>query len=351
MKRPLLFATMMMLSSLLFAQPSNDLCSGNINLIVDNPCVPGTTIGAGTEEPVIDPSNYPTDVWYSFTATSIQSVVYVYPDLALDPDIYIFDNCGGLQIGYASAGILPGETDSLSFATSVGVTYFISIVGWMDNPNGSFCIEVLNTAPVDLPYNPCTDFTNISVTDPCLTDNVNQDTLLKGYTFTAISLNTKLMLQFEEPAFIPVFAVMETDCNGALIINWGDGVLNGNTLTVEFPTVIGNVYFFAVMHTDPTISYQFPLQYCIDIDVTLGNKELETELVKLYPNPAKNEFRLTTKNATGQVEVIDMTGRIVHAEKINSLTTLMNIQDLISGIYMVRYTDGIKSISLKLIKE
>lgn len=350
MKRPLILAAITMLSATLFAQPINDLCSNATYLTVDGPCIPGTTINAGTEDPSIDPINYPTDVWYSFTATTNQTVVYVHPDMMLDPDIYIFDNCNGTQIGYGTAGLTAGELDSISFATNIGTTYYISVVGWMDNPNGDFCIEVLNTN-VDNPYDPCFDFIDISVTDPCLTDNVNQDTLVKGYRFSAISTNTKITLQYNEPAYYPVVAVAETDCNGNIIVNWGDGTHVGNTFMVEFPTSVGATYFFAVMHSDPTISYQFPLDYCVDIDVTLGTSNLEADILSIFPNPAKTEFTINTKLGTGTIELIDMTGRQVLTKQIDAMSSTLNIENLSNGIYTVRYFDGTSTISTKLIKE
>lgn len=350
MKRPLVLAAMTLLSAALFAQPANDLCSNAIPLTVDGACLPGTTINAGTEDPFINPTDYPTDVWYSFTATTNQSVVYVYPDMTLDPDIYIFDNCNGTQIDFAAAGLTAGATDSISFATTIGVTYYISVAGWTDNPNGNFCIEVLNSN-VDSPYDPCVEFTDIAVTDPCLNDYVNQDTLVKGYRFNAISSFTKITLQYNEPAYFPIVAVAETDCNGTIIVNWGDGVHAGNNFSVEFPTTIGGTYFFGVMHSDPTISYQFPLDYCVDIDVTLGTTYLVNDALSIYPNPAKNEFTLTTKNATGTVELIDMTGRQVMNKEIAAQSTSLNIENLTTGIYTVRYFDGSSIVSTKLIKE
>lgn len=350
MKRPLMLAVMTLMSAALFAQPINDFCSNATVLTVDGPCIPGTTINAGTEDPSIDPINYPTDVWYSFTATTNQTVVYVHPDMMLDPDIYIFDNCNGTEIGYGTAGLTAGELDSISFATTVGITYYISVVGWMDNPNGEFCIEVLNTS-VEYPYDPCVDFSTISVNDPCLNDNVNSDSIVKGYSFTAISSNTKITLQYNEPAYYPVVAVSEIDCNGMIIVNWGDGAHIGSTFMVEFPTTVGGTYFFAVMHSDPTISYQFPLDYCVDIDVTLGTTNLENDELSIFPNPAKNEFTLTTKNATGTVELIDMTGRKVMSEQIAAQSTSLNIENLTTGIYTVRYFDGSSIVSTKLIKE
>src|SRR5574343_213545 len=350
MKRTLMLAAMSMLAATLFAQPINDLCTNATNLTVDGPCIPGTTINSGTEDPSIDPTNYPTDVWYYFTATTNQTVVYVHPEMNLDPDLYIYDNCGGTQLDYAAAGLTAGALDSISIATTAGVTYYISVVGWMDNPSGDFCIEVLNTS-VNNPYDPCVDFMDISVTDPCLNDNVNQDTLIKGYRFSAISSNTKITLQYNEPAYYPVVAVAETDCNGTIIVNWGDGTHVGNTFIVEFPTSVGASYFFVVMHSDPTISYQFPLDYCVDIDVTLGTTNLDAEALSIFPNPAKTEFTLNTKNGTGTIELIDMTGRQVLAKQIDAQSTTLNIENLTNGIYTVRYFDGTNTVSTKLIKE
>lgn len=351
MKRPLILVAMTLLSAALFAQPANDLCSNYVPLSVDGACLPGTTINAGTEDPSIPAINYPADVWYTFVATSNQSVIYVYPDMNLDADIIVFDNCGGAMLEFASAGLFAGETDSLNFTTTIGDTYFVSVAGYQNAPYGNFCVSVLNTTEPVIPYDPCFNFTNIAVADPCLQDNVNQDSLVKTYLFTAISPYTKISLNYEEPAYFPVVAVFETDCSGAWVVNWGEGIHVGNSFFVEFPTSLGSTYFFAVKHSDPTITYEFPLDYCVDIDVTLGTTYLENDELSLFPNPAKTDFTLTTKNATGTVELIDLTGRQVMTKQIVSQSTTLNIENLTNGIYTVRYVDGSSIVSTKLIKE
>ena len=353
MKRPLMLAAMTMLSATLFAQPINDLCSNATFLTVDGPCIPGTTINSGTEDPSIDPTNYPTDVWYYFTATTNQTVVYVHPDMNLDPDLYIFDNCGGTQIGYAAAGLTPGELDSISFATNVGTTYYISVVGWMDNPNGDFCIEVLNTVVPPTPYDPCTEYITVQVSDPCYADATNADTLIKTYYFTATSTTTKCQMDIFSPYDYCGVVVLETGCNGAVVFDGttNPGVITGNQYTIEFPTVIGTDYLFYPFSSDLAVTTPFPMDYCIDLIEVLGVNELSANQLDIHPNPAKTEFTLNTKNGTGNVELIDMTGRQVLTKQIDAQSTTLNIENLTNGIYTVRYFDGSITVSTKLIKE
>lgn len=344
---------MTMLSAALFAQPINDLCTNATLLTVDGPCIPGSTINAGTEDPSIDPTNYPTDVWYSFTATTIQTVVYVHPDMMLDPDIYIYDNCNGTQIEYAAAGLLPGELDSISFATNIGTTYYISVVGWMDNPTGDFCIEVLNTTAPPTPYDPCTEYITVQVSDPCYADATNSDTLVKTYYFTATSTTTKCQLDIYSPYEYCGVYVIETGCGGAIIYDGATnpGTIVGNQYTIEFPTVIGMDYLFYPFSSDLAVTTPYPMDYCIDLIEVLAVNDLSADQLEIYPNPAKNEITLTTKNATGTVELIDMTGRQVMSKEIAAQSTSLNIENLTTGIYTVRYFDGSSIVSTKLIKE
>lgn len=352
MKRLLMLAAMMMMSAALFAQPINDLCVNDYYLTVDAPCIPGTTINASVEDPSIDPGIYPADVWYSFTATSGQTVIYVYPDANVDPDIIVFDNCGGTILETASAGLTAGAIDSLNFATTIGTTYYISVVGYQNDPSGDFCISVSNTTAPQPPYDPCVDFVDVTVTDPCYTDNVNQDTLMKSYRFTAISENTKLILTIDEPFYLPAVYISETNCDGAVIHDWTDaGTINGNVFTVIFSTTIGSQYAFFLLHTDPTFNYQFPMDYCVDLDVTLGQSEIEQNQIAIYPNPAQDNFMFTSKSESGTIEIIDITGRLMYANEITSVSTPIDISTFVSGVYTVRYTNGLDAQSIKLIKQ
>ncbi|NTV83852.1 MAG: T9SS type A sorting domain-containing protein [Bacteroidales bacterium] len=65
-----------------------------------------------------------------------------------------------------------------------------------------------------------------------------------------------------------------------------------------------------------------------------GIRDQQTGL-KIIPNPASDYFRLDlNENITGNIKVLDLTGRVVLSEKINS-TDLVSLEEIPEGIYIV----------------
>jgi PKD repeat protein len=90
--------------------------------------------------------------------------------------------------------------------------------------------------------------------------------------------------------------------------------------------------------------------------ITAGEKEMGLRDFSLYPNPAKNQFTIQlnalSKNMT--IEILDLSGRIVQHEKINSggIIFSINTQDLSNGIYFVRVNaDGVKIVKKLVIEK
>ena len=70
-------------------------------------------------------------------------------------------------------------------------------------------------------------------------------------------------------------------------------------------------------------------------------KPLEVEEFNIVPNPTKNEVNLqieTTKTGKGQVRILDMTGKIIMNQDLESLngTHSINVKDLSSGTYIIQ---------------
>lgn len=77
----------------------------------------------------------------------------------------------------------------------------------------------------------------------------------------------------------------------------------------------------------------------------LGSKgsELKGSDVKLYPNPASNNFTLVTGDVkSAQISVIDINGQIVSQQKSESNETNLNVSNLPNGNYVIeiRSEDG-----------
>lgn len=75
--------------------------------------------------------------------------------------------------------------------------------------------------------------------------------------------------------------------------------------------------------------------------------------VNISPNPAKENITLKLNYFTPSMEVkiTDMLGKTIHTQKLEGLTTKINIGNLEKGIYFLNLVGGKENISKKFIKE
>lgn len=352
MKRKLLLLNLLIAFNFAFAQPANDLCLNNQLLYVDGPCENGSTNGAGIEDPTIDPVYYPADVWYSFVATTDYSVVYVYPDFNVDPDIYMFDGCNGSVFAVGTAGLFAGEIDSVLINSVPGTTYYISVVGWQDAPYGNFCVEVLSRNEIVQPYDPCTDFEAISVGAGCLSDELTAEIPVKTYTFIASAPETFISLELDGFFYYPSIHVLEDNCSGMVVHDFQstDFVLDENTYAISFPTQINQQYLFGVLHTDPSFSTNFPLDYCVRIHEFANIAEIGDEIVSIFPNPVQSKLNVDIGTNKGLIEIYNVLGNKIYYQEVFS-SSLIDVSQLKSGMYLLKTNIDGKMYQSKFLKE
>lgn len=117
---------------------------------------------------------------------------------------------------------------------------------------------------------------------------------------------------------------------------------NSNTNTGPNSTACGNSLWGEV--EDYTIN--------IKNSVGVDNQELSNEFL-IFPNPATNEIQiLNDKYKILNVIVCDFTGReLLYISDINSLQTKINIENLISGAYILKVKTANGMFSSKIIKK
>lgn len=83
----------------------------------------------------------------------------------------------------------------------------------------------------------------------------------------------------------------------------------------------------------------------------LNVEEFNATSIKLHPNPVKNDLTLDLKSEEDtKVEIFDILGKRVYFNSINKTSTL-NLQDLKTGIYIVKITQNNTTITKKLVKQ
>lgn len=144
---------------------------------------------------------------------------------------------------------------------------------------------------------------------------------------------------FEEPVFTETYT--------------GAGGFPGvQTKTVDISSFAGQSVFVTFRHHDVT-----DMDYLSLDDVTvkaevLGVADMNAAKVSVYPNPAKDEFKLNLSaaynSAKTEVTVTDLTGKKV---KTFAAGESYNVSDLGKGVYILTITDGVNKFTQKLIKK
>jgi len=85
-------------------------------------------------------------------------------------------------------------------------------------------------------------------------------------------------------------------------------------------------------------------------DGALAVNEVSELGLNLFPNPAKNSFEVTFNGSSsnGSVRIVDMNGREVLTQNVNSLNGVINCDNLINGLYFVELTVDGKTAVKKL---
>lgn len=97
------------------------------------------------------------------------------------------------------------------------------------------------------------------------------------------------------------------------------------------------------------IAYRPNVRFCLETTNNVVNPTQNNNTFTVYPNPAQNNIQLTINNnqTNGSVLIIDITGKIVKQQTIESSKMNIQVSDLQNGIYFVRVGSEVK----KFIKE
>ncbi|MEI6577094.1 MAG: T9SS type A sorting domain-containing protein [Bacteroidota bacterium] len=126
---------------------------------------------------------------------------------------------------------------------------------------------------------------------------------------------------------------------------------NTQSVTLNFSTtgfVKNNCEFVVfVQHTNTKLVTQ---TLKVDISSIVGMEELQGQKLSIYPNPASDYVQVLS-NGKGDLNIYDMTGKLVLSSKINSPTEVIDISKLSKGIYILRTINGDKVFTEKLVVE
>ena len=73
----------------------------------------------------------------------------------------------------------------------------------------------------------------------------------------------------------------------------------------------------------------------------------------VYPNPVQQDMVVTVGGVVkeGTIAILDMTGKLLKTQTVNSNTVKVNVSELPAGMYIVQYTDDSRREQLKFTKQ
>ena len=75
-----------------------------------------------------------------------------------------------------------------------------------------------------------------------------------------------------------------------------------------------------------------------DVEDVTGVNELSDNSIALYPNPA-TDF-ISVENIKGNINIIDITGKVIKTVKSNASRTTINVSGFAKGIYFIQLENG-----------
>jgi hypothetical protein len=93
------------------------------------------------------------------------------------------------------------------------------------------------------------------------------------------------------------------------------------------------------------------IEKCADCSYAVGINNNDLELgMSIYPNPSKGLLNIEMNNTpSGDILIFDTVGRLVIKNEVTEISTVLDVQNLQKGIYIVVFTDGKNIVKAKLI--
>ena len=89
----------------------------------------------------------------------------------------------------------------------------------------------------------------------------------------------------------------------------------------------------------------------LNTTVSINEKNSNTNF-KIYPNPANGLLNVASEDLGTEIKIINTLGQIIQTTTIQNQTTILNISNLLNGIYFLQVFNNEKLIGTrKIVKE
>lgn len=156
---------------------------------------------------------------------------------------------------------------------------------------------------------------------------------------------TGLLVQnFSDTGSVGEFVMDQT--NVIWFESYNNALNNTSPLPANHPLIDGQVYYGIIVGPNGCAS----LPTGVTVNITLGTKDLDLASLKYYPNPTDSELNISYKEAIKTVEVFDILGKQVKAEKFDATDVRLNVSSLAAGTYMIKVVTENGSQFVKIVK-
>ncbi|MBK8600753.1 MAG: T9SS type A sorting domain-containing protein [Flavobacterium sp.] len=209
----------------------------------------------------------------------------------------------------------------------------------------------------------------------CLEGTVIGPEMIGNYLHYNINFENTGTAAAEKIVVKDIIDTTKFDISTLQVLNFSHPVvtrITGNKVEFMFdninlaPAAHGNVVFKIKTKSDLAIGstvsnkadiyfdYNFPIETNTATSTfqLLNTAAFETdESINVYPNPAKNQISVNSKNTIKSVQLFDMQGRIINTILVNDTKLDLNISNYSNGIYFLKVTTARGSKVEKIIKE
>ena len=360
--------------------PLNDGCNNAI--VITNDTIYGTTYDATPDPtPACGAANTAGGVWYQYLSTG-EYVTASLCGTAYNTRISVFQgSCAALQCVVNNDDFC-GSQSSVDFCAEDGVTYYILVHGSTIDDQGNFelILKKVPTAPATIIAGGNTTF--------CEGDSlVLTANTAEGYVWSTGSNDTLQSLVVKTTGN---YTVMTTDTNSCTDVS-EEMIVTVNNLPVvylgEDTTICDNEsitldggtfasYSWSTGATSQTIvidgsagagTFAYTLtatdgngcintdEISVTIDICGGIEEAGEDLsLLIYPNPSNGEVTVSVSKVSNEqlfIEVTDIQGRLVHAERMEGQQARLDLSSESKGWYLIKvYSATSISFSKLIIK-
>ncbi len=146
-----------------------------------------------------------------------------------------------------------------------------------------------------------------------------------------------------------LYATTYTGSNTWIASSGSTTIPTGANVTLDAnPTTNGYVLLDVGFETQPNATFLAIVQTSCTL---LGIDENElVSTIAIYPNPTNAVLNLSAKSKIISTQITDINGRVIQTLSQNNTDVILNIENLKSGLYLLKITTENGSFSEKIIK-